>query len=603
MQSTKGRASPKESPQKLSLRSARELKINPIERSSSSPSSNVTSRTPNKSPIVTDRRSSRSPISEKKRPSKLSELESQISKLQNDLKTVKDQLIISESSKNEAQADAEDVKRKLADVSSKLEESQKQLSELDASKDATAIDQRDIAQEEQEWESKIEAARVQQLYDTVSLNSALAEIEKLKEQLKDVSELKDVQEKKSDETQFEMHSLKIKLLETSSLVESMRHELEQTKNSEAQAQNLVKQTLLQLEAAKVSINALRIDIANSKEANDSAASELLQSRAHASFLESFVDNLKKINSDQKLTENESTNQGIFDVDELQAELQASKSEVRQLTSALEASEIRFNEERSCSKKQIEGATEILNQIKVQSSLREAELAEELKKASANIFELKASLMDKETELQGISEENEHLKAKLEKTEFCSRDQETEAELVKLREHVAAMKAELMDKETELQNVFSENDTLKLEISKREMDTGVQAAEVEAARAAEADALTKIGFMMEEVDKSNRKVARVTEQLEAAQSASADMEAELRRLKVQSDQWRKAAEAAASMLSPSNGKYVERSGSMPLGGKYSPVSSPYLDDYDDDSYKKKNGNVLKKIGVLWKKPQK
>ncbi|KAK9689635.1 hypothetical protein RND81_09G072600 [Saponaria officinalis] len=605
MQNTKGRASPKESPQKSSLRPARELKLNPVERNSSSPSSNVTFRTPkDKSPKVTDRRSSRSPICEKKRPSKLSELESQLSKLQNDLKTVKDQLVVSESSKNEAHADAEDVKRKLADVSLKLEESQKQLSELNASKHATVVDQWDISQEQQEWESKIEAARQQQLHDSASLKCALDEIQNLREQLEGVSELKDVQKKENDMTQFELHSLKNNLAETSSLVESMRYELEQTKDSEAQAQNLVKQTLLQLEAAKDTINALRIDIVNSKEANDSVHSELQQSRAHVSFLESFVDNLKKINSDQNLLDGESTNQGIFYVDELQRELQATQSEVRQLKSTLEVSEIRYNEERSCSKKQIEGATEILNQIKSQSSIREAELTEELKKASANICELKATLMDKETELQGISEENENLNTKLENSELCNRDQEMEAELAKLREHVAEMKANLMDKETELQNVFSENDMLKLEISKPEMDTSVEAAEVEAARAAEAEALMKLELMMDEVDKSKRKVARVTEQLEAAQSASADMEAELRRLKVQSDQWRKAAEAAASMLSPgSNGKYVERSGSMPLGGKYSPVNSSYLDDYDDDSFKKKNGNVLKKIGVLWKKPQK
>ncbi|XP_074266367.1 interactor of constitutive active ROPs 3-like [Silene latifolia] len=148
----------------------------------------------------------------------------------------------------------------------------------------------------------------------------------------------------------------------------------------------------------------------------------------------------------------------------------------------------------------------------------------------------------------------------------NKDQELGAELMKI-------KANLTDKEIELQNVLEKNETLKLEITK-----------LNASRTVEMDALAK--------------VARVTEQLERAQATNGEMEAELRRLKVQSDQWRKAAEAAASMLSPgSNGKYVDPTGPLPL--------SPYLDDYDEDSFKKKNGNgnVLKKIEVLWKKPQK
>ncbi|KAF5727427.1 interactor of constitutive active ROPs 3-like [Tripterygium wilfordii] len=112
--------------------------------------------------------------------------------------------------------------------------------------------------------------------------------------------------------------------------------------------------------------------------------------------------------------------------------------------------------------------------------------------------------------------------------------------------------------------------------------------------------------MEEADKSNRKAARVFEQLEAAQATNSEMEAELRRLKVQSDQWRKAAEAAAAMLSAGNdGKFMDRIGS--LESNYNPifgeVSSHYDEDMDDDLLKKKNGNMLRKIGVLWKKPQK
>ncbi|XP_010666041.2 interactor of constitutive active ROPs 3 isoform X1 [Beta vulgaris subsp. vulgaris] len=611
------RGSPKESPRKGgSIRPVRQLKINSVEPSSSSLSSTAVVKTPkDRSPKVTERRSPRSPVSEKKRPSRLSELESQISKLHDDLKKVKDQLIAAESSKREAQEDAEEAKRQLADVSSKLEESQKQLDQLHASKDESIVNQNKSEEKECEWESQIEYIRRQHSVDSAALASALDEICRLNLQLEKVHKSGNAQVEKSETIHAELQSLKDNLAETLSLLDSMKQELNGSRESEAQAQKLVSETLLQLEAAKETVIALRSDVIRSTEAYNSVASELEQSRERVSYLEGVVGGLnadlmkcRSVNTlnvagDQILPE---------DVNQLQMELQTAKSDVRQLKSALDAAEIRYNEEQSHGSIQIKNASECLEQIKVQSSVREAELEEELKKASVSIDELKANLMDKETELQGISEENESLSMKLEKSQLCQREEEMENELKNMREHVANLRANLMDKETELHRLSGENEMLKLEIGKQEMeksvDTDQVTAEIDASRAAEQDALTKLGYMMEEVDKSNRKVARVSEQLEAAQAASAEMEAELRRLKVQSDQWRKAAEAAASMLSPgSNGKYVERTGSFPLDSKYSPVggrhSSPYLDDYEDDSFKKKNGNVLKKIGVLWKKPHK
>lgn len=156
--------------------------------------------------------------------------------------------------------------------------------------------------------------------------------------------------------------------------------------------------------------------------------------------------------------------------------------------------------------------------------------------------------------------------------------------------------------------MEENELLKSEIGKRESEStkmsGEALASVEAAKTAEREALIKLGDLTEEADRSSRKVARVTEELDAAQTANSEMETELRRLKVQCDQWRKAAEAAASMLTTgNNGKYVERTGSLDyhtIGGK---LGSPLLDDLEDDSPKKKNNNMLKRIGVLLKKGQK
>ncbi|KAG6437368.1 hypothetical protein SASPL_102283 [Salvia splendens] len=156
------------------------------------------------------------------------------------------------------------------------------------------------------------------------------------------------------------------------------------------------------------------------------------------------------------------------------------------------------------------------------------------------------------------------------------------------------KLELEVLKTSLQTTAEENEKLRREMLKTETERSKALELAESARAAEHEALLR-------VDKSCKKVARVTEQLDAAQASNAELEAELRRLKVQCHQWRKAAEAAAAMLSTN--KYGERRGSWDYHTITSRLSSPQSDDEDDDSPKKKNPNMLKKIGLLLKKGHK
>ncbi|KAF7113503.1 hypothetical protein RHSIM_RhsimUnG0117900 [Rhododendron simsii] len=230
------------------------------------------------------------------------------------------------------------------------------------------------------------------------------------------------------------------------------------------------------------------------------------------------------------------------------------------------------------------------------------------KAAKEIEELKADLVAKETKLQSIFKENEGLSGDIEKNMWGESESLLEMEK-KFEVGLADLKASLLDKENELQSIKEENESMKFEIRKREVEINEAKdealASAESAKAAEREALMKLGFLTEAADKSIRKVARMIEQLDASQGANAEMEAVLRRLKVQSDQWRKAAEAAAAMLSTgnNNGKYVERTGSLDyhtIGGK---LGSPLSKDLDDESLKKKNGGMFKKIGVMLKKDQK
>ncbi|KAG2670315.1 hypothetical protein I3843_14G078300 [Carya illinoinensis] len=623
MQTAKPRSSSSEVPPKISSRVVRQLKPAALEIDSTSALTQTSRILKDRSPKVVERRSPRSPVSEKKRPSRISELESQVSQLREELKKTEDQLSLSESWKQQAQQDAEESKKQLLVLSSKLEESQQQLLQVSDSGEAHIFEHQKISQEQDPARlSELEAVLKQNSVESDALTSAINEIQQLKVQLEMVAESEATQPKQVELANAELQSLKGNLAETLSLVENMKNQLQDCKESEAQAEAMVMETLLQLETAKKTVEVLGSDRLKAIEAYNSIALELDQSKVRANLLEGLV---RKLEADLKnasgdLYQNPSVEhslelellrtQEMRESMNIKAELHSLKPEVARLRSALESAETKYHEEQIRSAVQIRSAYELMEQIKSGSNLREAELEAELKNTKADVEELKSNLMDRETELQGVLEENEGLNSKLEKNLLYQKEYELEKDLKKLNEHIADLRANLMDKETELQSIMEENEMMKLEINKREMSRAnvndEVIAEVEAAKSAEREAFVKLGVVMEEADKSNRTAAMVTEQLEAAQSANSEMQGELRRLKVQSDQWRKAAEAAAAILSAgNNGKVMERTGSLDsnynlVAGKF---TSPYSEETEDDLLKKKNINMLKKIGVLWKKPQK
>ncbi|GMI96559.1 interactor of constitutively active ROP2, ROP interactive partner 2, ROP interactive partner 3 [Hibiscus trionum] len=620
MQTPKARTSSAEVPQRKSPatpRTARQLKI-PGSDSDKVSSPNPKSKTPkDRSPKVSERKVLRSPVSEKKKPSRVTELESQLTQLQDDLKTTKDQLTASESWKRRAMQEAEEAKKQLLTMSAKLKESEQQLLEISASEDDRVQELRKISHDrDRAWQSELEAVQKQYSMDSAALASAMNEIQKLKAQLEKAHESEAFQTNQADSTHAEIQNLRLELTKTLSLVEKLKSELTDCRESESHALEVVRKTQTQLEAANKNIEVMRSDGTKETEAHNTLMLELEQSKARVKSLEGLVSKLQtelignssktlEDPQDDKLLQQNVENE---DIQKLNAELNFAKLEVSQLISALDAAEVRYQEEYIRSTLQIRGAYEQVERIKVQSCQREVELEEELKKMKADIDELRANLMDKETQMQSISEENKGLNLNIEKNRSDERESEPAIELKKLEVDLTELKAILIAKEMELQNLTEQNEVLKMEIKNMEMDSNKVGEEsialLETARAAEREALMKLGYLTEEADKSSRRAARATEQLNAAQEANTEMEAELRRLKVQLDQWRKAAEAATAMLSTgNNGKHSDRTKS--LDRNYNPrTGSPLLEDMDDDdSPKKKNGNMLKKIGVLWKKGQK
>ncbi|XP_027098225.1 interactor of constitutive active ROPs 2, chloroplastic-like [Coffea arabica] len=618
MQTPKGRTSSSELPQKTSPatpRTAQKLKTPGSEADSVSTSNSAGRMSKERSPKVVDRRSPRSPATEKKRTTRVSDLETQLAQLQEELKKAKDQLSSSESRKKRAQQEAEEAKKQLEAMSEKLEESEKQLQELSDCEEARVQELRKISQDrDRAWQSELEAIQKQHSMDSAALASAMNEIQKLKMQLERVAESEAAQARHAESAHADVQNLRMELTETLALVDEIKAQLNDSKESEVRAMEEVSKAQMQLEEAKATEDTLRSEGLRAEEAYKSLALKLEQSKMQVNSLEELVSRLQ---ADVNKRSNDSSassgdveiareKEGAEKSEQLKVELNSIKLEVGHLRAALEASERRYQEEYIQSTLQIRSAYELVEKTKSESCQREAELEARLKVARADVEELKKRLMDKETELKNTAEKNKGLNGNVERDQCIQ--QELGTELKKSESIVEALKASLMDKETELQSVAEENEMLKLEIKNRELERSKLNDEalalVEAARATEQEALSKLSYLTDEADQSSRKTARVTEQLDAAQAANSEMEAELRRLKVQADQWRKAAEAAATMLSTgNNGKFVERTGSLDyhtLGGK---LNSPYSEDLDDDSPKKKNSNMLKKIGVLLKKGQK
>ncbi|KAK8467843.1 hypothetical protein PHAVU_007G163800 [Phaseolus vulgaris] len=623
MQTPKSRAGTSEVPRKCpaSPQTARKLKTPSSDTDSVSSSPKPGSKTPkNKSPKVTERKSPRSPISEK-RPSRVQELESQLALLEEDLRKTKDQLNSSESWKKRAQQETEEAKKQLLAMSKELEESQQQLLELSASEEERLQELRKISQDrDRAWQSELEAVQKQHSMDSTALVSAMNEIQKLKIQLERVRESEAVHISNAESDNAEIEDLRMELDEALALVEKLKNELNDCKESESRALEVVAKTQMQLESANKTVETVQLEGVKALEAYKSLALELEQSRAQVKSLEALVSKLQSdlvahasenmsgpVNEVEHEHELAPKNVENEDISQLKSELLSAKSETAQLKSALDVSEVRYQEEYIRSTLQIRSAFEQLEHVKSESSQRQVALNEELNKAKADIEELRERLMDKESQLQGLSENNKMLMSRIKESQPSEAESEHAVELKKLDADVTKLKERLLERETELQNVTEENNALKMEIKRVELEKNKipeeAVASAEAARAAEREALMKLGYITEEADKSNKRVTQVTEQLDATQAANSELEAELRRLKVQSDQWRKAAEAAAAMISAgNNGKFVERTGSLDsnynsIGAK---MSSPFSEDTDDDSPKKKNTNMLKKIGVLWKK---
>uniref|UniRef100_A0A5B7AQ31 Putative interactor of constitutive active ROPs 4-like n=1 Tax=Davidia involucrata TaxID=16924 RepID=A0A5B7AQ31_DAVIN len=178
------------------------------------------------------------------------------------------------------------------------------------------------------------------------------------------------------------------------------------------------------------------------------------------------------------------------------------------------------------------------------------------------------------------------------------------------DEINSLKAKLEEKEKEVEVFCQENENLKSQLNEA-------ALEISSARAKEEETTSRLSQLGQELEESKANAVELNEKLEAVEGAKEALEIEMKKLRVQTEQWRKAADAAAAVLAGGvemNGRRIsERRGSMdkhfgsifepPVGGYTGFVGSPGLaDDSDNDGFGsgKRKGSGIRMFGDLWKK---
>ncbi|GER40572.1 ROP interactive partner 4, partial [Striga asiatica] len=239
-----------------------------------------------------------------------------------------------------------------------------------------------------------------------------------------------------------------------------------------------------------------------------------QHELQSSALSSAINEIQKLKAElegKKMSVVKKTEEEADDVELVES----LRTKVQNLQAELEAAERSYRDE------YIQSTLEIRNAY---------DLVERAKSESGNkIAELKSMLDESRIEIQELTEKSTRREIESKTLESTLRD----------------LMSKLSEKSLEIERLVKENELLKSE-----------------RRKIEHEGLVKVSALTEESNKSGKRAEHAAEQLDASQVSNSELEAELRRLKVQSDQWRKAAEVATAMLSV-NGKRVDYHA---IGGK-------------------------------------
>ncbi|XP_028763831.1 interactor of constitutive active ROPs 4-like [Neltuma alba] len=178
------------------------------------------------------------------------------------------------------------------------------------------------------------------------------------------------------------------------------------------------------------------------------------------------------------------------------------------------------------------------------------------------------------------------------------------------EVITELKSKMEEKEKETDSLSKENEDLKNQL--KEATSKVSAAET-----MEEGMILRMKQLGEELEASKANGDKLSEKLKCVEAEKEALEAEMKKLRVQTEQWRKAADAAAAVLAGGvdmNPRISERCGSMDkhFGGIFETpggynnngrfIGSPGIVEDLDDGFgsSKKKGSGIRMFGDLWKK---
>ncbi|CAN6684402.1 unnamed protein product [Malus baccata var. baccata] len=180
------------------------------------------------------------------------------------------------------------------------------------------------------------------------------------------------------------------------------------------------------------------------------------------------------------------------------------------------------------------------------------------------------------------------------------------DLVLKNDEINMLRAELEEKAKQLEVFGEENQGLKNQLNEAALN-------ILSAQEKEKEMSLKLSQLEEELEASKANAGQLNATLQATEGAKEALEAEIKKMRVQTEQWRKAADAAAAVLAGGvemNGRISERCGSMDkhFGGVFEPSAGGYAgfvgspaDDLDGGfGSGKRKGSGIKMFGDLWKK---
>jgi len=185
------------------------------------------------------------------------------------------------------------------------------------------------------------------------------------------------------------------------------------------------------------------------------------------------------------------------------------------------------------------------------------------------------------------------------------------ELGSKNEELDQLRAKMEEKEKEMQVVVEENKTLKKQLDEAK-------TQITAAQSKEDEMASKLNQLGQELEASKVNEGQLKEKLLSVAQEKESLETEMKKMKVQTEQWRKAADAAAAVLAGGpadvNGRISGRCASMDnhFNGTFEPpvlaygggyLGSPGDGNDGDDGFgggKKKGNSGIRMLGDLWKK---